>query len=392
LGSPVVRRYALRHLRPALRVDALAGVEQVDEHARHRDVADRELLAHEIRSVAELSLQVVEARRKLLVDDLLDRRLVGLLAHELLLDDARKEDLGSEDLDQRGVGVLLEPERPRELVSVLGVQRGLRVPALEVLADHRGVREGVVAVAERGNFPERAHLPKLGIGIARHHRIVVVGNALLREDRADLANEGGEADAVECRHAAALRAAANRVNHGAFVDIVSAASLSSASMPVRGRCILLGGVVAVVLMGASLASAVVPTPDVNGPITSPGSASIAPPSGIALAAFGYVEREFFVSGTASSFTSAAPLTADGEWTAAPGDTAHYVTRILVRRPTDARKFNGTVVVEWLNVSGGLDAAPDWTFTHPMLKREGFAWVGVSAQLAGVSGTGGPIGL
>jgi hypothetical protein len=28
----------------------------------------------------------------------------------------------------------------------------------------------------------------------------------------------------------------------------------------------------------------------------------------------------------------------------------------------------------------------------MLKREGFAWVGVSAQLAGVSGTGGPIGL
>ena len=61
-------------------------------------------------------------------------------------------------------------------------------------------------------------------------------------------------------------------------------------------------------------------------------------------------------------------------------------------PIDARKFNGTVIVEWLNVSAGLDAAPDWTFTHPMLKREGFAWVGVSAQLAGVSGTGGPIGL
>src|SRR5262249_41212548 len=152
-ASLVLRRHVPRDLRPALRVDALAGVEQVDEHARHRDVADRELLTYEILSVAELPLQVVEARRKLLVDDLLDRRLVGLLAHELLLDDARKKDLGSKDLDQRGVGVLLEPERPRELVGVLGVQRGLRVPALEVLTDHRGVREGVVAVAERGNFP-----------------------------------------------------------------------------------------------------------------------------------------------------------------------------------------------------------------------------------------------
>ena len=134
----------------------------------------------------------------------------------------------------------------------------------------------------------------------------------------------------------------------------------------RGRSVLLGGVVAGMLMAATPASAVVPTPDVSGPITSPGSAFITPPSGIDLSAFGYVEQEFFVSGTASSFTSAAPLTADGEWTAAPGDTAHYVTRILVRRPTDARKFNGTVIVEWLNVSGGLDAAPDWTFTHPML--------------------------
>ena len=29
------------------------------------------------------------------------------------------------------------------------------------------------------------------------------------------------------------------------------------------------------------------------------------------------------------------------------------------RPADAARFNGTVVVEWLNVSGGLDGAPDW---------------------------------
>ena len=41
------------------------------------------------------------------------------------------------------------------------------------------------------------------------------------------------------------------------------------------------------------------------------------------------------------------------------------------------------MVEWLNVSGGLDDAPDWTLTHNELIREGFAWVGVSAQVAGV---------
>ncbi len=146
------------------------------------------------------------------------------------------------------------------------------------------------------------------------------------------------------------------------------------------------------LLRATLASAAVPTPAVSGPITSPGGAFVTPPSGLDLSAYGYVEEEFFVSGTATSFTSPVPLGADGRWTALPGDTAEYVTRILVRRPTEARKFNGTVIVEWLNVSGGLDAAPDWTFTHTMLKREGFAWVGVSAQLVGVSGSGGPLGL
>ncbi len=141
------------------------------------------------------------------------------------------------------------------------------------------------------------------------------------------------------------------------------------------------------------ASADVPTPSITGPITSPGGAFITPPSGLDLSQFGYVEEEFFVSGTARAHTRVNPLGADGNWTATPGGaTAPYTTRILVRRPTSPRAFNGTVIVEWLNVSGGLDAAPDWTFLHPLLKREGYAWVGVSAQFVGVAGTGGPLGL
>jgi hypothetical protein len=47
-----------------------------------------------------------------------------------------------------------------------------------------------------------------------------------------------------------------------------------------------------------------------------------------------------------------------------------------------------VVVEWLNVSGGVDAAPDWVTQHTELVRDGFAWVGVSAQKAGVEATRG----
>ncbi len=49
------------------------------------------------------------------------------------------------------------------------------------------------------------------------------------------------------------------------------------------------------------------------------------------------------------------------------------------------KSSGTVVVEWLNVSGGLDADPDWTSLREEITRSGDTWVGVSAQLIGVEG-------
>lgn len=58
----------------------------------------------------------------------------------------------------------------------------------------------------------------------------------------------------------------------------------------------------------------------------------------------------------------------------------------MNRPADPARFNGTVVVEWLNVSGGLDAAPEWIYAHNELIREGYAWVGVSAQATGVTAT------
>ena len=103
---------------------------------------------------------------------------------------------------------------------------------------------------------------------------------------------------------------------------------------------------------------------------------------------GYVEREYVASGTASSYTATGSLCGDGRWTFEPGGTAPYRTRTLVRYPKDAADFSGTVVVEWLNVSGGLDGNPDYASLEEELTRQGHAWVGVSAQRIGVEG--GPV--
>jgi hypothetical protein len=103
---------------------------------------------------------------------------------------------------------------------------------------------------------------------------------------------------------------------------------------------------------------------------------------------GYVQHEYVAAGTATSYVATKPLMPDGRWTFEPDGTAPYRTRILVRRPADAADFSGTVVVEWLNVSGGLDGDPDWTSLEQELMRMGHAWVGVSAQLIGVEG--GPV--
>jgi hypothetical protein len=97
---------------------------------------------------------------------------------------------------------------------------------------------------------------------------------------------------------------------------------------------------------------------------------------------GYTEHEFFVGGTATSF-NAVDTPADGRWTATPGKTARYRTRVIVRTPP-ANKFSGTVLVEWFNVSA-VESSPDWAYLSQEIGREGDAYVGVSAQRQGVEG-------
>ncbi len=106
-----------------------------------------------------------------------------------------------------------------------------------------------------------------------------------------------------------------------------------------------------------------------------------------LAPFGYEKAEYFIKGTANSYGSEEPLSEDGKWVVEPKDQADFRTRIVVHRPTDPAKFNGTVIVEWLNVSGGTEAASEWIMAHTELMRSGYAWIGVSAQKAGIDGGG-----
>jgi hypothetical protein len=91
-----------------------------------------------------------------------------------------------------------------------------------------------------------------------------------------------------------------------------------------------------------------------------------------LAGSGYVEEEFYLSGVADAYsTTGTKLAAD----------VPYRTRLIVRRPISQSSFNGTVLVEWQNVTAGYDLDALWNRRH---MREGYAWVGVSAQRVGVN--------
>jgi hypothetical protein len=100
-----------------------------------------------------------------------------------------------------------------------------------------------------------------------------------------------------------------------------------------------------------------------------------------LASQGYVEEEYLIQGTARTYD----IPRDQMSNATPAEATHpFKTRIVVRRPTLPARFNGTVVVEWTNVSEGFDNEVEWFHSGEHFVRAGYAWVGVSAQNVGVT--------
>jgi len=108
-------------------------------------------------------------------------------------------------------------------------------------------------------------------------------------------------------------------------------------------------------------------------------------TGFDLGQVGYTLEEFFLESTATRFELSGPAGADGYWPVAPAGQAPFATRLVACRPSDPAAFTGTVILEWLNVSAGFDAPAHWMLTHRQVVRAGWAWVGVSAQRAGVEG-------
>jgi hypothetical protein len=147
--------------------------------------------------------------------------------------------------------------------------------------------------------------------------------------------------------------------------------------------------------GAAVSSVVtssVPSPKVLGPILPTSGISFLGSTQFSISQVGYEESEYFLSGTASAYTTKAPLTKNGKWHVRGATTAPYTTRVVVYRPIDPKKFDGSVDVEWLNVTGGIDAAAAWLTGHSEMIRAGMAYVGVDAQAGGINGVPGSVAV
>ena len=129
----------------------------------------------------------------------------------------------------------------------------------------------------------------------------------------------------------------------------------------------------------------VPAATLEGPITVGEITTPFDPRNTDLAKLGYVESEWFASGTATRYAQVGERTADGRWEVTPDGQAPYKTRIIVRMPADPKDFRGVVALEWINVSA-FELAPDWAYlSNDAIARTGVAWIGISAQALGIEG-------
>jgi hypothetical protein len=87
-----------------------------------------------------------------------------------------------------------------------------------------------------------------------------------------------------------------------------------------------------------------------------------------LDAAGYIEEEYYLFGRAPAITAAGESLLQ----------APYITRILVRKPQDPVRFNGTVIIEPFSWFG--ERAAGWILTREYLLREGYAYVGYTLNI------------
>ena len=136
-----------------------------------------------------------------------------------------------------------------------------------------------------------------------------------------------------------------------------------------------------VLAASAVLSAQTPAPKINGPLpvtpdSHPFLAANQNLEPLDLSKVGYVEEEFLLGGEANVYDWAADGSVNVKTPNAP-----YTTRILVRRPADAARFNGTVVVELPNTARRFDWTMLWGYVHNYVTDSGAAWVGITMPTA-----------
>jgi hypothetical protein len=105
----------------------------------------------------------------------------------------------------------------------------------------------------------------------------------------------------------------------------------------------------IMFLGLDGGQAMASGPTVTGPISGGKYGRPAVASPIDLSGYGFVEEEYFLEGKAHGYAAAGDDRSPWAVTAKPDRP--YRTRILVRRPADPRKFNGTVLVAWAQCQG-----------------------------------------
>ena len=151
----------------------------------------------------------------------------------------------------------------------------------------------------------------------------------------------------------------------------------------RTRWGLVAGILVLALATATLpasatrrAGAAAPDADLPTSVTAPPPGKGVPfesvTDAVDLAANGYVEQEFIVSGAANVYRYGADGAVEVDREGVP-----YATRVLIRRPSDPEQFSGNVHVETSHPQYGVNVV--WSQTFDSLIANGDAYVAIATR-------------
>ena len=98
---------------------------------------------------------------------------------------------------------------------------------------------------------------------------------------------------------------------------------------------------------------------------------------IDLAKYGYVEREYLMSGESNVYG----WVAGSDYDTRVLRDGPYATRVLVRRPANLNKWSGRVVVELMNTSAGYDWTAIWSALWERVLARHDVYVGITSKAA-----------